>query len=368
MVAVVACNSSIRSPQPVSSPSQPTPNIPTHSPDVISRATVSPSDSLTPTPSPESATSTDLPVCFDNMKILATFGSSGAEPAGILVAWPGEMVDLGWRIQNSGTCTWDSAYSFEQLNAGKLSTDITQSVTESSIDRVSPGKSIAVRFTISAPLSPGDYPISWVLFNGYRNPVGARLMATIHVPGDSLNQPLPTMTKNPNVQFEASSTQVAPYDRVALAWEVKQANKVYFYPTGQNWPPNQVPLKGERVYYPTIDTAYNLRVVNLDNTVESYKIEVIVEPPLGLPEIVHFELDPKGHVVLGSCVDISWRVRGGWLTEVSLYANDILLLSGADRTAEFSDCTLGVGLTVYTLVASGPGGTASKCKTIDVQP
>ena len=316
----------------------------------------------------ESTKQEERPLCYDDMKILATFVSSEVEQAGVLVTWPGEEAEVSWRIQNSGTCIWDSAYSFEQLNAGQLPVDIPESVSESLNNRVRPGKSITVRFKILAPLAPGDYPASWVLINGYRNPVGERLMATIHVPGDSSNQPLPTMTRNPNVQFEASSTQVAPYDRVALIWEVKEANKVYFYPTGQNWPSNQVPLQGERVYFPTIDTAYNLRVVNLDNTVESFKIVVIVEPPLGLPQIIHFELDPKGRLVLGSCVDISWRVRGGWLTEVSLYANDILLLSGADRTAEYSDCTLGPGLTVYTLVASGPGGTASKSKTVDVQP
>ena len=87
------------------------------------------------------------------------------------------------------------------------------------------------------------------------------------------------MTRNPNVHFEVSSTQVAPHERVAVSWEVEQANKVYFYTTGQNWVPNQVALKGVRIYYPTIDTAYNLRVVNSNNTVESYKIEVIVDPP-----------------------------------------------------------------------------------------
>ena len=52
---------------------------------------------------------------------------------------------------------------------------------------------------------------------------------------------------------------------------LSQANKVYFYATGQAWASNQVPLKGVRVYFPSHDTAYNLRVVNLDNTVESYK-------------------------------------------------------------------------------------------------
>jgi hypothetical protein len=302
------------------------------------------------------------------MKILATFGGAEGERPAILIAWPGVVIDLSWRIQNSGMCIWDSAYSFEQVSYRQVAAYVIDDVKETLSDHVAPGKSIIAQFKASVPLAPGDYLVSWVLINGYRKTVGQPLKMVLRVPGDSSNQPLPTMTRNPNVQFEASSTQVAPHDRVALTWEVKQANKVYFYMTGQAWESNQVSLKGERIYFPTMNTAYNLRIVNIDNTVESYKIEVIVEPPLGLPKIDLFELDPKTRLILGSCVDISWKVRGGLATEVSLFANNVLLISNADRIAVYSDCPTQAGLIVYTLDASGPGGTATKSKPIAVTP
>ena len=91
------------------------------------------------------------------------------------------------------------------------------------------------------------------------------------------------MTRNPNVLFEASSTQVAPYEKVVLSWDVKQADEVYFYTTGQAWPSNRVPLKGVRIFYPANNTAFNLRVVNMNNIAESNKIELDIEPLLGLP-------------------------------------------------------------------------------------
>jgi hypothetical protein len=365
---VGACNYSRSSPKPLSTSLQPIPEIPALSTAVVPEVSASPSADLSSTPSPKNTLSEDPSICHDDMKILATFGGVEGNQAEILIAWPGAVIELSWRIQNNGVCIWDSAYSFEQVNTEQVATDVMDTVKESLSDQVAPGKSIMVKFKVSVPLAPGDYPVSWVLINGYRKTVGQPLKTILRVPGGSSNQPLPTMTRNPNVQFEASSTQVAPHDRVALTWDVKQAIKVYFYTTGQAWVPNQVSLKGERIYFPTIDTAYNLRVVNYDNTVESYKIEVMVEPPLGLPKIVLFELDPKGLMILGSCVDISWRVHGGLATEISLFANHVLLISNADRIATFSDCPTQVGLIVYTLTASGPGGTASKSKVIDVTP
>ena len=82
------------------------------------------------------------------MKVLATFGNVGADLAGIMIAWPGEGAGLGWRIQNSGTCIWDSAYSFEQVDSGQFAADITDSVKEGLKERVAPGKSIAVQFKV----------------------------------------------------------------------------------------------------------------------------------------------------------------------------------------------------------------------------
>ncbi len=163
------------------------------------------------------------------MKILATFGSVPVDGFGLLNTWPGEEIDLGWRIQNAGTCVWDSAYGLEQVNKDQKEIISRFCHAEELIERMTPGNSTTVQFKISAPLSPGDYEISWRLVNGYRNTVGPLLSAIIRVPGDLSNRPLPTKTKNLNVQFEASSTQVVPYGRVVLSWEVIQAKKVYFY-------------------------------------------------------------------------------------------------------------------------------------------
>jgi hypothetical protein len=364
-VLVGACNEQIGTPEPITTTPQSTATVITIS--IVTIPEPSASLIIDKTLIPGPAPFAKLPGCFDDMKILATFGNMPFDESGIFVAWPGENYYLGWRIRNTGSCVWDSAYSLEAVSSVQYRSFETSAPVVLK-DRVTPGKSVEVQFNISVALSPGDYPVSWILLNGYHKPVGQELKAIVRVPGDSINNPLPTLTANPNVQFEASSTQVAPYEKVVLSWEVKQASAVYFYSTGQAWVPNQVPLKGVRIFYPTSSAAYNLRVVNSNNTVESYKIEVDVEPPLGLPDIYTFELAPKGQLILGSCVDISWLVRGGLATRISLFVNDNPLVTDADRAGEYTDCPSDIGLKVFTLIASGPAGSVSKSKVINVVP
>lgn len=366
---VSACHQSFDSPTPVSTVTQPTPESAKLSPIVIPEVSSSPTFALTPTPIPtlEKTSPVNHSVCLDGMEILASFGSISGDESGVLVAWPGKQYNLSWRILNSGTCIWDSAYSLER-ESNDQNAVIGGNAPVMLKERISPGNSVVVQFNIVAPLSPGDYPVRWMLLNGFHRTVGQALLAVIRIPADSQNRPLSTLTKNPNVQFEASSTKVAPYDRVILSWDVKKAKAVYFYPAGQAWISNQAPLKGVRIFYPTKDTAFNLRVVNINYVAESYKIEVIVEPPFGLPDIVDFELVPKGKVIIGDCVDITWRVRGGMATDVSLFANDIPLVTSVDRIGEYTDCPVQVGLQIYTLIASGPAGSVCKTKTINVLP
>jgi hypothetical protein len=305
--------------------------------------------------------------CSDNMEILESFGSIPENDSDVAIIWPGEVYVLGWRIRNNGTCVWDSAYSVERVSEVPGS----DSSSFNSIKlhyHVMPGESYVFQFNLSAPIIPGDYSMGWKMLNGYHEQVGPLLVGNITIPSDEHNRPLPTMTVSPNVLFEISSTKVAPYSKVVLSWEVKHAKTVYFYPAGQVWESNQVPLEGVRVYYPTENTAYTLRVVNEDDTVVSYKHEVKIDPPLGIPDILVFNLVPKGKILLGQCIDIIWVVRGGNTTSVRIYANEVPLILDADRQGEYIDCPKKLGLNFYKIVASGRAGTDQKSKYLFVEP
>lgn len=335
---------------------------------MIQELSPEPGNIVTPTNiyQPGIVATAEYPTCQDDLEVIASFGTApdGAMP--VAVIWPGEDFKLDWRIRNSGDCIWDSAYALEQVNAenwaassGNQSLPFTR--------QVAPGESANIHFDLQAPLIPGEYLLSWHILNGYREPVGQAFSALIRVPGDEHSAPLPTMTASPNVKFEISSTQVAPHGKVALTWDIKQANAVYFYPAGQVWQSNRVPLTGVRIYYPTVSTQYNLRVVNKDLTVESYKREVEVSPALGMPEIVLFELLPDRRAPLGRCIEITWSVRGGLATSISLLADEATLLTDEYRQGAYTDCPTEAGLRVYTLVASGPSGTVQKTRSIVIE-
>ncbi len=213
---VGGCDYSSNTPRPFTTSPQPMVEIPTVSPVVLTEISATPSIEASSTPSPEQTLTEALSVCSDDMIILATFGSVEVDQGGILVAWPGTKADLSWRIQNSGSCIWDSVYRIEQMNTGGFATKLTEPGKEVLNDRVTPGQSITVQFEVTVPLVPADYLYSWTLINGYGNAVGEPLKVIIRVPGDAANRPLPTMTRNPNVQFEVSSTQVARTNALAF--------------------------------------------------------------------------------------------------------------------------------------------------------
>lgn len=77
---------------------------------------------------------------------------------------PGEEFTKTWRLQNTGTCTWNNQYALvwfsgEQMNA-------PQSVPLSG--EVAPGQSVDLSVDMQAPETPGDYQSNWKL----RNPSG----------------------------------------------------------------------------------------------------------------------------------------------------------------------------------------------------
>lgn len=75
---------------------------------------------------------------------------------------PGATFTKTWTIQNTGTCTWSTAYTLvhdsEQLMASNESNVLTTVA-------VAPGSSIVVSLDMTAPTTEGTYYSHWVLAN-----------------------------------------------------------------------------------------------------------------------------------------------------------------------------------------------------------
>jgi hypothetical protein len=66
-----------------------------------------------------------------------------------------------WRLRNSGTCTWSTAYSVVFSSGNSMSGPATQALTSS----VAPGATIDISINMTSPASQGEYTGYWQLRN-----------------------------------------------------------------------------------------------------------------------------------------------------------------------------------------------------------
>lgn len=77
---------------------------------------------------------------------------------------PGEPFIKTWRLQNSGTCSWNSNYSLVWFSGEQLDSALAVPLTGTT----APGESIDLSVEMKAPATPGTYQSWWKL----RNPSG----------------------------------------------------------------------------------------------------------------------------------------------------------------------------------------------------
>ena len=102
---------------------------------------------------------------------------------------PGQTMVKTWKVQNTGSCTWNTNYSLVFLDGtqmGGASTNITASVDS--------GYQINVSVTLTAPTTTGTYTSRWILANAGGTNFGAWLSITIVV---SNSAPTLTPTSGP---------------------------------------------------------------------------------------------------------------------------------------------------------------------------
>jgi hypothetical protein len=78
---------------------------------------------------------------------------------------PGEEFTKTWRLENTGTCTWNSSYAIVFDEGDAMSGPAASPLTSSS---VAPGEMVDVSVDLVAPETPGTYQGYWML----RNPAG----------------------------------------------------------------------------------------------------------------------------------------------------------------------------------------------------
>lgn len=154
---------------------------------------VLPTPGATPVPpTPEPATPEPAPPCIDAM----AFVEHLTQPGEIL---PGQNYTKGWRVQNTGTCTWNTNYRLE-FAGGQAMGGSPVAVTRS----VAPGETYDFEAPLVAPLNDGEYQAVWQMVNEDNQAFGERLVVVMTVGARATPTPAPTQTPVPGIDLSVT--------------------------------------------------------------------------------------------------------------------------------------------------------------------
>ncbi len=334
---------------------KPDPAVPTPTP----RPTSTPRPPVVVTPTPVS--------CIDGMAWVADLTFDDKNMTAPPVIPPGQPFQKGWRVKNTGTCTWSTAYrlvyAYGNTPAARMGgqpAPVTQPVP--------PGATYDFFVNLVAPLQPGVYQGFWQMQNGSGQSFGQTVYVGIQVPAPPKPTAAPTASPVPGISFTVDRTNINAGECVTFSWNVTNVQAVYFYPDGvTDWQNYGVAGQGSSVQCPTQTTTYDLRVVFPDNSVQISQITIYVTQSAA-PLIAYFAVNPP-QIGAGQCVNIQWDVQGA-VNQVTITRGGAAIWDNAPTRGNMDDCPPGSGVVPYVLTASGPGGTARQQRdvTIVAQP
>jgi cystine transport system substrate-binding protein len=180
--------------------------------------------------------------------------------------------------------------------------------------------------------------------------------------------PSPSPTAEPPVgSFTANPIHIAPGECTLFTWNVEDVREVYFYARGEDWEDWPTTGQESRQVCPVATVTYELRVVNSDGRTERRSITILVDEHAPLPLSSRLTTDPASEVEIGSCVKLSWEVRGS-PTMVHVVRDHIVLWNNAPEAGSMEDCPPEPGTVVYGVLASTPGHTTQTQRVITVNP
>jgi hypothetical protein len=330
-------------------------------------------DPALPTPTPRPTNTPRPPViatptpagCIDGMAWVADLSYDDKNMTAPPVVQPGQPFRKGWRVKNTGTCSWSTAYKLvyaygntPAASMGGQPAPVMQSVP--------PGGTYDFYVNLVAPLQPGVYQGFWQMQNGAGQSFGQTVYVGIQVPAAPQPTAAPTSTPVPGISFTVDRTNINAGECVTFSWNVTNVKAVYFYPDGTvDWQNYGVAGQGSSVQCPTQTTTYNLSVVYPNNSVQISQITIYVNQS-SAPQIAYYAVNPQ-QIGAGQCVNIQWDVQGA-VNKVAITRGGTTIWDNAPIRGNMDDCPPGSGVVPYVLTATGPGGTSQQQRDVNVAP
>ena len=325
--------------------------------------TVTPTPRATGTPQP-TRTPLPPPPCLDGLALAKHLNYNDQNMTTPQIMQPGTPFTKAWRVQNTGTCTWDGGYRLV-YGGGNDSAARMGGEPVAIQGKVAPGETYDLQVDLVAPLKPGTYQAFWQIESGEKQAFGERLPVGIRVPAPPKPTPAPTQTPVPGIIFTADRTNIKSGECVVFGWKVENVREVYFYAEGERWQDNGVVGEGQQRECPPYTTTYYLRVVKGDGSVDTRQITINVEAAPQAPAIDRFTVDPHNQITLGQCVDVRWEVSGD-VNRVQITVNGNSLWDAAPVKGQIQDCPSSPGNMAYGIEARGSGGVSRGHQNVNV--
>ncbi len=320
----------------------------------IDEGEIEPVPTPTPTPAQPQPTPTPPQGCYDGLAYVQDLNYDDHNMTNPPVLQPGEAFRKGWRVRNTGTCTWDSSYVFDYVYGNVDGARMGGQPTPIQ-GQVAPGQTYDIYVDLVAPLRSGVYQGFWQMHDGTGRAFGERVYVGVRVPEQLTPTPFPTATPSAAVNFWTDNMNLTQGQCTVNHWRTQGVKEVYYYHDGQNWQDHGVAGTGDVQECPPQSMNYYLRVVHTDGSIEQRAIHINVAPAVDAPYITYFLVDPPGQITLGQCVNVAWEVVGN-VSNVNIYSNDRLLWQNAPYRASLQDCPASPGQYNYRIEARGPVG------------
>ena len=325
----------------------------------LSEEAIQPLPSVEPTPVDEVPPATSG--CIDSAEYVGalSYDDQGLTEFSVLNA--GESFRKGWRLRNTGTCTWARGYALAPAGGERMGGELAL-VSEP----VSSGDEYDFWVDLVAPIIPGQYVGYWSLRNNQSGLLfGDRVSIAVEIIQAAQPTPLPTQTPVPGISFSAGPGTIQQGQCSTLSWNTENVQSVYLYEQGEDWRLHPVAGSGTLTVCPPATTTYELRVAKNDSSVEVRTTTVFVTPNASVPQITRFTVDPPDQIAVNQCVTIRWAVEGS-VSSVSIGRSGVVIWPRAPFGGSLQDCPASLGQQLYTIEATGPGGASQAAWTINV--
>jgi polar amino acid transport system substrate-binding protein len=170
-------------------------------------------DQILPTPTAwPTPVITPLPpgICLDGMEYVADLNYEDQNMTNPPILGPGDKFTKGWRLKNTGTCTWNETYALVPVGGADLGGQATYVQ-----GLVQPGQEYDMYVDLVAPTSAGTYQSFWSMRNNDGEIFGTKVWAGIRVVGQGETEPPPQPVIT---NFEADPDNLSLGACTTLSW------------------------------------------------------------------------------------------------------------------------------------------------------